>query len=161
MTMALKRSPDAGRSDGAQSRWRVRLISALLAALAAGLIVFWVLKFSTSGTAQVAPVVQAPAVQVDARAVATALGADALPATPKAAAAASRYVLLGVYAGQQSGAGAAIIAVAGQPAKAYKVGAEVEDGLLLQSLSAREARLGASLQGPASTVLQLSEPGKR
>ena len=83
------------------------------------------------------------------------VAAQAVPAAP------SRYALLGVYAGRDSGGGAAVIAVGGQPAKAYKVGAQVDEGLVLQSLSAREARLGASPGGPASMTLNLVVPGAR
>ena len=61
-------------------------------------------------------------------------------------------MLVGVLAGQQSGGGAALIAVDGQPAKPFRVGAVVVDGeLVLQSLGRREARLGAS-RGAATTL---------
>ena len=63
---------------------------------------------------------------------------------------------MGVLAGQQSGGGAALIAVDGQPAKPFRVGAVVVDGeLVLQSLGRREARLGASRGAPTTLTLEL------
>lgn len=97
------------------------------------------------------------AVQANAQAMAKALGATA--AAPAAAApVVNRYVLTGVLAGHASGAGAAVIAVGSSPAKAFKVGDALEEGVLLQSLSTREARLGNSMAGPATAVLELPKP---
>ena len=136
----------------------VKLTTLLLWAGAAAIAVFWGLRFAGSA-GDVQPVV-APAqpVQASAQALAKALGAVALPATaPAATPVASRYALMGVVAGLDSGGGAVVIAVAGQPAKAVRVGEAVEEGVILQSLSAREARLGPA-SGPAATVLQLPKP---
>ena len=55
----------------------------------------------------------------------------------------------------------AVIAVGNQPAKPFRVGRAVEEGVVLQSVSGREARLGPSVDGPASITLQLSLPDKR
>ena len=136
---------------------RVKLTTLLLWAAAAGVIVFWGLRFAGGSEAQMPlpPAVQP--VQVNAQAMAKALGAVALPAAPAAAPVASRYALLGVLAGHDSGGGAAVITVAGKPAKAFRVGESVEEGVILQSLAAREARLGPA-GGPAAMVLQLPKP---
>ena len=50
---------------------------------------------------------------------------------------------------------AALIAVDGQPAKPFRVGAVVDEGLVLQSLHPRQARLGASVDGPATLTLDM------
>ena len=82
-----------------------------------------------------------------------------LAANEAAPSAASRFVLMGVLAGTASGGGAALIAVDGKPAKPYRVGANVEPGLVLQSLGKGAARLGASMDG--ATTLALEMPRKR
>ena len=51
--------------------------------------------------------------------------------------------------------GAALIAIAGQPAKSFAVGRQVRDGLLLQSVGRRQAFLAGSMQGPVSMTLDL------
>lgn len=139
--------------------WPVKLLTLLLWALAAGVVVFWCLRWSSAASGPLPAPAPEPALQVDASALAKALGAVAMPAAaPAAAPVSSRYALLGVLAGRDSGAGSAVIAVGGQPAKSFRVGDTVEDGVVLQSLAAREARLGSSMQGPATTVLELKKP---
>lgn len=136
----------------------VKLTTLLLWAAAAGIAVFWGLRLagSTSGEAPAVPAAQS--VQANAQALAKVLGAVALPAAaPAVTPVASRYALMGVVAGHDSGAGAVVIAVSGQPAKAVRVGDAVEEGVILQSLSTREARLGPA-NGPAATVLELPKP---
>lgn len=65
-----------------------------------------------------------------------------------------RYQLWGVVAGA-SGQGSALIAIDGQAPKAYRVGQALSEGVYLQSLSPRQARIGASAQGPDLFVLTL------
>jgi len=62
--------------------------------------------------------------------------------------------LLGVVA-REAGQGHALMAVDGAPAKTYKVGSVVIDGLVLQSVSTRGAKLGSTMEGPASQTLEL------
>ena len=81
--------------------------------------------------------------------------ANAVAARAPVASLASRFALIGVLAGRSSGGGAALIAVDGQPAKPFRVGAAVDEGLLLQSLDPRQARLGASMDGPATLTLDM------
>lgn len=136
----------------------VKLTTLLLWAAAAAIVVFWVLRFAGTESGKLHSVTSAQPVQANAQAMAKALGAVALPATTVATApVSSRYALLGVLAGHDSGGGAAVIAVEGKGSKAVRVGEAVEDGVILQSLAAREARLGA-VGGPVSTVLQLPKP---
>ncbi|KLR59752.1 MULTISPECIES: type II secretion system protein N [Diaphorobacter] len=141
-------------------RWAPRLATLLLWALAGATAVYWGLKLSASpgGTA---PAAAAPEpVVTDTQALARLLGASPVLAAAEAApSAASRFVLMGVLAGTASGGGAALIAVDGKPAKPYRVGANVEPGLVLQSLGKGAARLGASMDG--ATTLALEMPRKR
>ena len=76
----------------------------------------------------------------------------------------SRFRLLGVLApmpasdaAKPSTAGVALIAVDGKPAKAYAVGARVDNELVLKSISRRSASIGPA-QGGASVVLELPPP---
>ena len=77
--------------------------------------------------------------------------AAATPAAP------SRYALQGVLAGHDTGGGAAVISIDSKAPKAVRVGEAVDEGLILQSLSAREAKLGPA-GGAASMTLQLPKP---
>lgn len=140
------------------SGWGVRGATFALWLLAAGSLVLWGLKLSASPS----PVLPASGAgriaAVDADAVARVLGATA--ALPQAAVAAapalsSRFQLVGVAAGADSGGGAAVIAVDGRPAKPFRVGSAVDDGLVLQSVHGRRAVLAASMQGPATLTLEL------
>ena len=141
-------------------RWAPRLATLLLWALAGATAVYWGLQLSAS-PAGTAPAAAAPEpVVTDTQALARLLGASPVLAAAEAApSAASRFVLMGVLAGTASGGGAALIAVDGKPAKPYRVGANVEPGLVLQSLGKGAARLGASMDG--ATTLALEMPRKR
>ena len=70
----------------------------------------------------------------------------------------TRYQLIGVVAprGVQvaTGAGVALIAVDGKPARAYRVGALIDGSLVLQSVQARSAALGPR-GAPANVTLQM------
>lgn len=138
--------------------WSPRIAAGFLWAGAAALAVFWGLKLSAPR--QVAAVPQASsasAVQVDGAAMARVFGVQegASVATPVAA---TRWRLMGVMAGKDSGGGAAIIALDDQPAKVFRVGSTVADGLVLQALQSdapRVVTLGASVEGPASVTIAL------
>lgn len=100
--------------------------------------------------------VTAPApVSVDPQALARVLGAGPLQPVAQAPAAPSRYTLHGLLAGRYSGRGAAVIGVNGQPAKAFPVGTQVDEGLVLQSVGVQQARLGPALQGETTVTLEL------
>ena len=68
---------------------------------------------------------------------------------------ASRFALIGVLSGRNSGGGAALIAVDGKPAKPFRVGAAVDEGLVLQALGPRQAQLGRDADGPATLTLDM------
>jgi general secretion pathway protein C len=72
---------------------------------------------------------------------------------------ASRFALVGVVA-ERSRRGAALIAVDGKPARPYRVGAAIDQGVLLQSVEGRRAVLSASVGGPALVTLELPRPGR-
>lgn len=128
----------------------------LAAGLSAG---YWVLQ--ALGRSPVTPLaVAAPSsIQVDSLAVARVLGAQpvaaAAPNAPPVATG-TQYQLQGVVAASAAG-GAALIAVNGQPPRPYRVGASLEGGLVLQAVSRRSARLGASMNGPSTVELTLPE----
>ena len=67
---------------------------------------------------------------------------------------AQRFQLLGIVAGTRGG-GAALIAVDGQPARPFAVGAQLAPGFVLQRLAVREAVLAEAMDGPPRLVLPL------
>jgi general secretion pathway protein C len=140
-----------------QSRWAVAGSTFVLWALVAASAVFWGLKMSARSSvippAAVAARAPAPA---DPAAVARLLGAtpETATAAPAAPSLASRLALTGVVA-SRSQHGAALISVDGKPAKPFRVGAMVEEGVVLQSVADRRAVLAASATGPALVTLEL------
>jgi len=131
------------------------------AAVAASLV-FWALRLGSrpiEAPAHARVVSPATAQQGD---LAKLLGADApasvqVAAVSQAAPADTRFRLIGVVAPRTAAAasnGVALIATDGKPAKAYRVGAPVEGEMLLLSVHARGASLGARGQ-PAQMELEL------
>jgi general secretion pathway protein C len=142
----------------ASSRWLLPASALLVWGAVAFSAVTWGLRWSAIGQS---PNGQSMAAQtlpeLDASASARSLGAA--PAQPVAAPTlASRFQLLGVLAGDAS-QGAALIAVDGKPAKPFRVGAVVADGLVLQSAQGRRISLGAAVDAPQTLVLEL--PAKK
>ncbi|QNP49886.1 general secretion pathway protein C [Diaphorobacter aerolatus] len=136
------------------SRWKVSAGTFVLWFLAIACVVFWGLRLSASPLGQGAPALPSVPTVVDVPALVRLLGgtevvAKAAPVEP------TRYTLVGVLAGTRSGRGAALIEVDGKPAKPFRIGAQVADGLVLQSVNKREARLGAATDGPVSMTLQM------
>lgn len=139
----------------AQSIWWPRLATFVLSLLAAGSVVYWGLKLSASSRpVSVQPAQAAGPMPVDAGALARLLGGGALPTTAPAPSASSRFTLAGIVT-EGAHAGAALIAVDGRPAKPFRVGARVDDNLVLQSVAPRSVNLGASTDAPASITLEL------
>jgi len=143
------------------NRWLPRTGSFAVWLLAAGCAVYWGLKLpAVSTSAPAAPVAGGPAAPADPAGVARLLGASpaAASAGPAAAPAQStRFALMGVVSARSKG-GAALIAIDGKPAKPYRVGAQVEDGLVLQSVAPRRATLGPAAEGPAAFTLEMPLP---
>lgn len=147
-------------SDRAAS-WTVRGVTFVVWAAAAASAAYWIMKFAGSDPSVprvAAASRQAPA--ADPVAVARLLGqvsgapAGAAVAQPSGPA---RLQLVGVVA-DRSQRGAALIAVDGKPPKPFRVGVRVDEGLVLQSVQARKAVLGPSVDGPASITLELPVP---
>lgn len=140
------------------NKYVLRIVTLMLAALAALSATFWVLKIMQgtsvdSVTASSPPL--PPASPSDPKALARALGGGISAATQAASApAAINLILQGVIAhGTQRGA--ALIAVNGKPAKPFPVGAAVDGDWVLQSLSARSATLKNAAGTAGERVLEL------
>ena len=93
--------------------------------------------------------------------VATALGApkamEGQSGANMAASSDHQWTLLGVVAGA-SGRGSALLAVDGQPPKAFLPGQTVAPGWVLHSVGHRLARLAPSQQDTPSVTLELPKP---
>jgi general secretion pathway protein C len=140
----------------ATARWPAAAATAAIWALAAASVVFWGLRWTAPPDAVVPPAATRLRAEPDPAAVARALGSAsnqpvAAVAVPEAA---SRFALLGVVADADR-QGAALIAVDGRPARPFKVGAQVADGFVLESVTARSAALGAGGGGEPILVLRL------
>ncbi|MHB1197951.1 MAG: type II secretion system protein N [Polaromonas sp.] len=144
-----------------QRKWTLRLITALLWALAAASAVYWALRIGDPGASVAVPEPMAPAAAGDGSARQAAI-ARFLGATNSVASASmntkpgSRFTLIGVVA--QERGGAALIAADGKPARPYRVGSRIDEGTLLQSVGPRHAVLAASADGPALQRLELPGP---
>ena len=136
------------------SRWKVGAGTFVLWFLAIACVVFWGLKLSASQLGQGAPALPAAPTVVDIPSLIRALGGTEVAARPVSAAP-TRDTLVGVLAGTRSGHGAALIEVDGKPAKHYRIGAEVAEGMVLVSVNKREAHLGFTPNGPTAVTLQM------
>jgi len=128
----------------------------------AGSALYWALQlFVTAPQAPPGTVAVQPGVGARGD-LARLFGAEA-PAPVLAAAAPvpdNRFQLVGVLSprgAQASREGVALIAVDGAPAKAFRVGASVADGTVLQAVRARGVTLGPR-GGEATASLELSPP---
>jgi general secretion pathway protein C len=137
------------------SRWAVAGATFALWALVAASAVYWGMKFTARPAAAPAAVAVRTPAPADPVAVARLLGAEpAAAAETPAPSLASRFSLVGVVA-SRSQQGAALIAVDGKPAKPFRVGAAVDEGLMLKSVEPRRAVLAASAEGPPVLTLEL------
>ncbi len=126
-------------------------------ALAASCVSYWVLQLTSNSelgnrvsTATSSEPLNSAA---DTASMARLLGEIA----PQAAAPvnnSNRFSLKGVVSGAR-GQEAALIAIDDKPAKAFRVGSAVEDGLFLQSATTRKVSLSASPNGPAVMTLEM------
>ncbi|TXT40812.1 MAG: hypothetical protein FD135_874 [Comamonadaceae bacterium] len=138
--------------------WRLRLITFLLAALAAASVGYWTLQWPTTASSTRAALLEPSARPIDTTRIARLLGANpeaanSGPASPVQITQ-SKYKLMGVIAtGPNSGS--ALIATDDKPAKPYRVGEPLSEGLVLQSVHARSAQLGTQQQGATSLTLEL------
>jgi general secretion pathway protein C len=139
-----------------------RLLAFFVWALVAAGAVYWSLKLLVR-----APIAPAHSVAVTGAAAARGdltrlLGSSPVATVAPVAAApqASRFRLHGVMApkgppaAKLSGQGVALISVDGKPPRAYAVGARVDTGLVLQSVSLRGAAIGPQ-EGGSSVTLEV------
>lgn len=140
--------------SNSQNRWMVAGATFALWALVAASAVYWGLKLTArpGGPVAAALAIRAPA-PADPVAMARLLGASPAAAAPVASLA-SRFALIGVVS-NRSHRGAALITVDGKRAKPFRVGAAVDEGLILQSVESRRAILAASAGGPPVLTLDL------
>ncbi|MFL6692855.1 MAG: type II secretion system protein N [Ramlibacter sp.] len=139
------------------SNWAVRGMTFLLWAAAAASAVAWGLKLGTPASqGPLGASAYRPPPAPDPALVARLLGQvqGNAPAAAAAPPLSSRFSLVGVVA-DRTQQGAALIAVDGRPAKPFRVGSVVDEGLVLQSVQPRRAVLGASVNGPAVVTLDL------
>jgi general secretion pathway protein C len=139
--------------------WTVRGATFALWALAAASSAYWGLKLGGVQPAGSTPAPPTrPVAAVDPMAIARLLGgtpsAAALAAPMAVASLASRFQLVGVVAGATSGRGAAVISVDGRPARPFRVGTQVDEGVVLQSVRGRQAVL-APVSGSEVVTLEL------
>ena len=156
--LMLRYRPSFATAISASSRVALPVVTLLVWGAVAFSAVTWGLRWSATGNAPSNATTAAQALpEVDVSAAARSLGAAPVQATA-APTLASRFQLQGVMAGGPD-AGAALIAVDGKPAKPFRVGAVVADGMVLQSAQGRRISLGASMDGPQSLALEL--PAKK
>ena len=132
----------------------LHLATLLMWLAAVGSAVYWVLHINARQSGNNMPVIAiAKADQPDPTSLAKALGATA----PQAAApvnVSNRFALKGVVSGAL-GKEAALIVIDNKPAQAFRIGSAIEDGLILQSATARKVTLSATPNGPAVMVLEM------
>ncbi len=155
--LMLRHRPSFATALSASSRLALPVAALLVWGAVAFSVVTWVLRWSATGTAPSNATATQTLPEVDVSAASRSLGVAPVQvmAAPSAA---SRFQLLGVLdAGPDTGA--ALIAVDGKPAKPYRVGAVVADGLVLQLAEGRRISLGAAMDGPQTLVLEV--PAKK
>ncbi len=137
------------------SRWALPAVSLLVWGAVAYQGLSWGLGwFNTSEPTRDAVAVVSMGSDAEAlAALRRSLGAEA-ESTVVPPSLASRFALVGVMEGGPH-AGAALMAVDGQPAKPYRVGAVVVEGVVLQSVQGRRISLGSTSDGPSTLVLEL------
>jgi len=142
------------------SLWWLRIVTFLIAAMAAASAAYWVLKWRAAAPpSQTAAVIYAAAPAADPQALARLLGGgQSRLAATLAVSAASHFKLTGVVANQDKG-GYALISIDGKPARPYRVGTRLNEALLLHSVAPRSAALAASLDAPVSVTLDLPKLG--
>ncbi len=132
--------------------------------------VYWGLKFVRGPAAPVSAAAAAlggSAAQIDAKALAQGLGGGLSPAInsvaanpasiPASSINSSRFNLTGVVVSRSGGArsNVALIAVDGKPARPYRVGAVLTEGVVLHSVAAGKAMLSSGQQSEPAITLEL------
>jgi general secretion pathway protein C len=137
-----------------------RVTAFVVWAAVAASVMFWLLRLASTSPSAPPYTVTVAAAGAPRGDMARVLGAPPVSASaaplPAEPALAARFKLLGVAAPRQGGdqVGLALIAVDGKPARGYQVGATIDGALVLQSVHARGAALGAA-GSPAQVTLEL------
>lgn len=140
------------------SRWAVQGATFALWGLAAVSAVAWGLKLTAPAASLApAPVPGRAANTPDPAAIARLLGSSPAALAAPAPSVASRFQLVGL-ADQLGRRDIALIAVDGKPARPFRVGSHVDEGLVLQAVEGRRALLGPAAEGPATVTLELPPP---
>ena len=141
-----------------------RAVAFLIWALVAATIVFWLLRLTAQGPSINHATLASPQALPSRAELSRVLGSTPVTATPATAAPelSSRFVLTGVMAPKKSaagaakspvqGAGLALIAVDGQPAKPYALGAKLDGNLTLLAVTLRTASIGPEGGLPVLTL---------
>lgn len=139
-----------------------RLSALLVWGLVAAAAVFWTLRL-TASSIPVPPATTLAGTDAPSGADLSRLfgvrAPQAAVAAPVAPDVAGRFKLTGVVAAAGGGrGGVALISVDGKPARAYRVGAQIDPQLTLQSVALRSARIGGGGDGSAAFTLELPPP---
>jgi general secretion pathway protein C len=139
-----------------RNSWAVAATTFVVWGLVAVSAVYWGLKFTTQpGGLPGGPPVSLPTPSADPAAIAALLGAPPNAGAAPVASLSSRFALIGVVA-DATHSGAALIAVDGKPPKPFRVGTNVDENLVLQSVDSRRAVLGSG--GAPVLTLELPPP---
>ncbi len=132
-------------------------LAGLLMALAAASGMFWGLQISGLSSSEASPrfATQDLAPTAAGSSLAQTLGATSVASGPQSAPN-PRMTLVAVMGSEQQGS--ALIALDGQKAQSYEVGAQIQGGRYLVRLGSRRAELGLSPQGPITETLTLPVP---
>ncbi len=137
--------------------WIRRAITALLAGLAFGGAVFWVMQILALGHPDPrVRFVTEPEPVGDVAPLGRLLGAQGAPMGAPGQAPPALTLVAVIAPGTQ--AGSAMISVDGQKSQAYRPGDEVQAGRYLIELGPRSVGLGPAPQGPVVEVLSLKVP---
>ena len=134
-----------------------RGVTAALAGLALGGVVFWVMQILALGRADPhVRFVAEPVAAGEPAPLARILGGDGVPAVASGSPS-STLTLVAVIA-RVTQAGSAMISIDGQKAQPYRPGEEVQAGRHVLELGPRSVALGPTPQGPVVEVLELKIP---
>lgn len=141
------------------SAWVVAKLATMLIWMAVAYVgVSWGLRaMAPNTTSQVTAVPAKVEADIDDAGVLRVLGAQPAVAA-QAPTLVSRFQLVGVLNGDAD-VGVALISVDGKPAKPYRVGKSVAEGLVVQSTLPKRVSLGVSADGPVTLTLDL--PAKK
>ena len=139
-----------------------RVSAFLVWALVAATGVFWLLRLTAQGPSIGHATLASPQTLPARAELSRVLGSTPVTATPEAASPelSSRFVLTGVMAPKKAlgaatrpqGPGLALIAVDGQPAKPYALGAKLDGNLTLLAVTLRSASIGPEGGAPVLTL---------